>query len=80
MAIVKNATMDFGGALYLFKLVFLFSLDIYPIMELLDHIPSSPFLKVVGLKVILAIDTHIPLLFCIQHSKKLQGFNDQLPH
>ena len=63
LAIVKNATRHFGGALYLFRLVFLFSLDIYPIMELLDHIPSSPFLKVVGLKVILAIDTHIPLLF-----------------
>ena len=53
LAIVKNATMNFGGALYLFKLMFLFSLDIYPRMELLNHIPSSPFLKVVGLKVIL---------------------------
>ena len=34
-AIVNSATMNIGVN-YLFKLVFLFSLDIYPGMELLD--------------------------------------------
>ena len=36
LAIVNNAAMNIG-CMYLFKLLFLFSLDIYPGMELLDH-------------------------------------------
>lgn len=69
----KECHYELWGALYLFKLMFLFSLDIYPRMELLNHIPSSPFLKVVGLKVIFSYWYPHSLFICIQRSKKITG-------
>ena len=38
LAIINNAAMNIGGCIYLFKSVFLFSLDKYPELELLNHI------------------------------------------
>ena len=37
LAIINNATVKLGVHIYLFELVFLFSLDKYPEVELLDH-------------------------------------------
>lgn len=37
LAIVDNAPMNMGGCRYLFELMFSFTLDILPEVELLDH-------------------------------------------
>ena len=37
LAIVDNATMNTGGCRYLFELMFSFTLDMLPEVELLDH-------------------------------------------
>ena len=41
LAIVDNATMNMGGCRYLFELMFSFTLDILPEVELLDHMLFS---------------------------------------
>ena len=38
LAIVNHAAVVYAGCIYLFKLVFSFSSDKYPKMELLDHV------------------------------------------
>ena len=68
MAIVNSTAMNMGVCMYLFKLVFLFSSDKYPGVELLDHMVVLIFLGTFILFSIVAALIYIP-------TNSTQGFH-----